>query len=148
MMVADALIYLPQDILTKVDRASMAFSLEVRSPFLDRQIVELAFGLPRSWHRQGLVGKRLLRDAFSDLLPNWIWRRRKHGFGVPIHAWFRTGLEQELVGLLSRLNHPLNIAFVKGMVADHQAGRRDHGYRLWHLYIYLRWLAEKPWRLS
>ncbi|MBI5894568.1 MAG: asparagine synthase, partial [Desulfobacterales bacterium] len=84
MMAADALVYLPQDILAKVDRAGMAFSLEVRSPFLDRRVVELAFSLPRHWHRWGLMGKRMLRDTFQDLLPAWVWRRRKHGFGVPV----------------------------------------------------------------
>lgn len=148
MMTADALVYLPQDILAKVDRAGMAFSLEVRSPFLDRRVVELAFSLPRHWHRWGLVGKRMLRDAFEDLLPSWVWHRRKHGFGVPVHQWFRNGLQERLRTLLDRTSHPLDSGFVAQMVAAHVAGRRDHGQRLWQIYVYLRWLAERPWRSS
>jgi asparagine synthase (glutamine-hydrolysing) len=148
MMAADALVYLPQDILAKVDRAGMAFSLEVRSPFLDRRVVELAFSLPRRWHRWGLVGKRMLRDTFEDLLPPWVWRRRKHGFGIPVHQWFRKGLQARLVDLLDHTVHPLDPRFVKHLVAAHLSGRRDHGQRLWQLFVYLRWLAERPWRLS
>ncbi len=148
MMAADALVYLPQDILAKVDRAGMAFSLEVRSPFLDRRVVELAFAVPRRWHRWGFIGKRMLRDSFRDLLPGWVWRRRKHGFGVPVHQWFRQGLEQRLLDLLEHTTHPLDPRFVRQMVAAHLAGRRDHGQRLWQLYVYLRWLSERPWRPS
>jgi asparagine synthase (glutamine-hydrolysing) len=148
MMTADALVYLPQDILAKVDRAGMAFSLEVRSPFLDRRVVELAFSLPRRWHRWGLMGKRMLRDTFRDLLPGWVWRRRKHGFGVPVHQWFRQGLQERLLELIEHTPHPLDRRFVKQMVAAHLSGRRDHGQRLWQLYVYLRWRAERPWRPS
>ena len=72
MMCADALIYMPQDILLKVDRASMAHSLEVRAPFLDRAVVELAFALPGHWHRRRFAGKRLLKEAFRDYLPGSI----------------------------------------------------------------------------
>jgi len=85
MMFADALIYLPQDILVKVDRASMASSLETRAPFLDTAVVELAFSFPRRWHRSGVSGKKMLKETFSDLLPKSLWHRRKQGFGVPIH---------------------------------------------------------------
>ena len=89
MMYTDAVIYLPQDILAKVDRASMAYSLEVRAPFLDREVVELAFALPRHWHRRGFQGKRMLHESFNDLLPAHILKRRKQGFVVPVHHWFR-----------------------------------------------------------
>ncbi len=143
MMTADALIYLPQDILLKVDRASMACSLESRAPFLDRQVVELAFSLPRAWHRRGMSGKRMLHDAFVDILPERIWQRRKQGFGVPIHHWFREGLGDELVELLSTLESPVNSDKTLQLLAQHQKKQRDHGYRLWSIYIYLLWQEKQ-----
>ena len=101
MMRADAAVYLPQDILVKVDRASMAHSLEVRAPFLDSRVVQLAFSLPVSWHRGAMSGKQMLRNTFRQLLPDNIWGRRKQGFGVPIHQWFRSDLGNELEELLT-----------------------------------------------
>jgi asparagine synthase (glutamine-hydrolysing) len=139
MMTADALVYLPQDILLKVDRASMAFSLETRAPFLDRKVVELAFSLPRSWHRFGVKGKRMLHDSFQDLLPDNVWKRRKQGFGVPIHKWFRQGLDDELKALLVAVDSPVNVKIVDGFIEQHRNKQRDHGYRLWSIYIYLLW---------
>lgn len=146
MMVADALIYLPQDILAKVDRASMAYSLEVRSPFLDRRIVELALCLPRHWHRIGVWSKRMLHSAFGDLLPGWVWQRRKHGFGIPVHQWFRQGLAQRLTELLHQSEHPLGVPMVQRLVQEHTAGHRDHGQRLWQIYVYLQWVADRSWQ--
>jgi len=143
MMLADALIYLPQDILVKVDRASMAHSLETRAPFLDREVVELAFSLPRRWHRHGVSGKRMLFEAFSDLLPATLWRRRKQGFGVPIHAWFRGELGTRLLSLVQEnKSAPLSANAVRALVAEHRQGSRDHGYRLWVLYAYLLWRQQ------
>ncbi len=139
MMFADALIYLPQDILLKVDRASMSCSLETRAPFLDRDVVELAFSLPRPWHRSGMSGKKMLRRAFSDLLPETIWNRRKQGFGVPIHDWFRQDLGREFEALLGEDPGPLHRAEVLQLLEQHRQGTRDHGYRLWSMYIYLLW---------
>ncbi len=142
MMTADALIYLPQDILVKVDRATMAHSLEARAPFLDRTVVELALSMPRAWHRTGLTGKRLLRAAFADLLPASIWRRRKQGFAVPVHEWFRGGLGEELLGLIESIDMPLARAHVRSLLDAHREGRRDNGYRLWAIHVYLLWRAH------
>jgi asparagine synthase (glutamine-hydrolysing) len=139
MMTADALIYLPQDILLKVDRASMSSSLESRAPFLDRQVVELAFSLPRNWHRHGFSGKRMLYECFKDLLPNEIWHRRKQGFGVPIHQWFRGEVGKDLKELLRSVNSPLKGSAVLSLYEEHRQGRRDNGYRLWSIYTYLLW---------
>lgn len=139
MMFADALIYLPQDILLKVDRAAMSCSLETRAPFLDRDVVELAFSLPRNWHRFGIRGKRMLYDSFHDILPENIWKRRKQGFGVPIHNWFREGLEQELQELLVTVPSPIEAHAVRHLITQHKQKQRDHGYRLWAMYIYLMW---------
>lgn len=139
MMAGDALVYLPQDILVKVDRASMAHSLEARAPFLDRRVVELAFSFPRRWHRRGFSGKRLLHQAFPHLLPNEVWRRRKQGFGVPIHHWFRGILGQELESLLKTHETPIEKGFVVNLLSSHQKKMRDHGYRLWNIYTYFLW---------
>jgi len=139
MMTSDTLIYLPQDILVKVDRATMAHSLEARAPFLDREIVELAFSFPRVWHRRGGKGKRMLRETFPQLLPRNIWNRRKQGFGVPIHKWFQERLGDELEELLATTKSPLSPALVSGMLQAHRLKARDHGYRLWGIYLYLLW---------
>jgi asparagine synthase (glutamine-hydrolysing) len=144
MMFADALIYLPQDILIKVDRASMGCALETRAPFLDRDVVELAFSLPRTWHRSGTAGKKMLRRAFSDILPEVIWNRRKQGFGVPIHDWFRKELGQKFEELLAAHDGLLNRTAVLRLVRQHRQGVRDHGYRLWCMYIYLLWKTAEP----
>lgn len=139
MMLADACIYLPQDILVKVDRASMAQSLETRAPFLDREIVELAFSFPRQWHRNGFKGKRMLYNAFNTLLPHPIWRRRKQGFSVPLHEWFRRSLGEKLRELLSDDPGPLQSDFVFDLKKAHARGIRDNGNRLWLIYVYLLW---------
>ena len=144
MMFADALIYLPQDILVKVDRASMANSLETRAPFLDKAVVELAFSIPRRWHRRGISGKRMLKEAFSDLLPTSIWRRRKQGFAVPIHSWFRGGMGDRLLALAhEHSDGPLSISAVSELLKAHREGVRDHSSRLWALYSYLLWRSNK-----
>jgi asparagine synthase (glutamine-hydrolysing) len=143
MMYADALVYLPQDILAKVDRASMAASLEARAPFLDRSLVELAFSLPRAWHRHGFAGKRMLRHAFGDLLPDWLWARRKQGFGVPLHHWFRQDLGLALERMASGPNvAPLNPKAILALLRQHQSGQRDLGHRLWLIYSYLQWRGK------
>jgi len=140
MMLADSLIYLPQDILLKVDRASMAHSLETRAPFLDHQVVELAFSLPSSWHRYGASGKRMLNTSFKNLLPDSIWNRRKQGFAVPVHLWFEGNLGSKLKDLLHTVESPVNRGFVLKLLEQHRNRQRDHGTRLWSLYIYFLWL--------
>lgn len=145
MMCADALIYMPQDILLKVDRASMAHSLEVRAPFLDRAVVELAFALPGHWHRRRFAGKRLLKEAFRDYLPGSIWQRRKQGFGVPLHNWFRGGLGDELQAMLELDTGPVVPGQVRNMLEQHRAMTRDNSYRLWSIYVYLLFMQrERP----
>ncbi|NMG47472.1 asparagine synthase (glutamine-hydrolyzing) [Azoarcus communis] len=139
MMLADALIYLPQDIMLKVDRASMAASLESRTPFLDREVVELAFSIPGAWHRRTFSGKRMLRETFSDLLPNRIWKRRKQGFSTPVFEWFRGKLGSRLEAEIDYDPGPTNPAIIRRMLAEHRAGRRDHATQLWAITAYLLW---------
>lgn len=139
MMAADALIYLPQDILLKVDRASMAASLESRAPFLDHSVAELAFSLPRPMHLAGLSGKRMLAGTFRDLLPPRIWARRKQGFSVPLHQWFAGPMGDELAARLRLTSLPFEPAVIRGLLQDHRQGRRDHGHRLWQIQAYCLW---------
>jgi asparagine synthase (glutamine-hydrolysing) len=139
MMHADACIYLPQDILVKVDRASMAHSLEARAPFLDSNLVNLAFSLPTHWHRHGLSGKRMLRKAFSRSLPNSVWNRRKQGFGVPIHSWFRGTLNEQLLALAQHERGLLSANAIAKLLKEHVELGRDHGHRLWTVFAYLFW---------
>ncbi len=135
--------YLPCDLLTKVDIASMANSLECRSPFLDHHVVELAVAMPASLKMPRLTGKHILKRAFADLLPREIVRRPKMGFGVPLDSWFRG----ELAGFVRDiLLDPLTLDrgyfrpdAVRRLVADHQAARWDHSYRIWSLLFFELW---------
>lgn len=142
MMAVDALVYLPQDILIKVDRASMAYSLETRAPFLDSKILTLAYSLPTHWHRNNFKGKCMLRETFKDFLPSKIWSRRKQGFAVPLHTWFRGKLGLEFKSLLEETCNPFNKNFIQEMLHEHQNSTRDHSHRLWGIYIYLLCMNE------
>jgi asparagine synthase (glutamine-hydrolysing) len=135
--------YLPCDILTKVDIASMAFSLECRSPFMDHHVVELAAQIPRKLKLSGRRGKRILVDTFADLLPASIQRRRKMGFGVPLDHWFRHSLRS----LLSEtLLDPKSLgrgyfepSTVRRLVEEHLSSQWDHSARLWLLLVLELW---------
>ena len=135
MMLADCAVYLPQDILTKVDRASMSVSLETRAPFLDADFVDFSLSLPSAWHHGWRHGKRFLQQAFSDRLPQEVWRRRKQGFASPIHRWMG-GSHLETMLNLAR-HSPLDGRMLEQLVDEHRQGRKDHGYRLWLIYVYL-----------
>lgn len=143
MMAFDSLVYLPQDILRKVDRATMAHSLEARAPFLDSSLIAFSLSLPRHWHRHGLVGKRLLREAFSQYLEPATWQRRKQGFSVPVGAWFRGALGDELRHLAASDPGPLRRQGIDCLLKLHRSNRRDLGLVLWTLYVYLLWRARQ-----
>jgi asparagine synthase (glutamine-hydrolysing) len=137
---ADYLGYLPHDILTKVDRASMAVALEVRSPFLDHRVVELALGLPSKWKLRGRRSKWILREAFKDIVPAQVWDQPKRGFALPLDRWFRgklDGLLRESVGWLP--GDVFNHTFINELIARHQSGREEHSQRLWALLWLGRW---------
>jgi len=142
MMAKDALIYLPQDILLKVDRSSMAHSLESRAPFLDSDLIQLAFSFPRDWHRRRFSGKRLLRSAFSEMLPKEIWDRRKQGFGVPLNQWFQHDLGKDLKSMLSKNDSVINTKFVEELLLEHSRQIRDRSMLLWAIYVYLLWKTQ------
>ncbi len=132
--------YLPGDILTKVDRASMAHSLEVRTPFLDYEFVEWASRLPSGVKLQGGEGKHVLKHALKPLLPDEVLFRKKMGFAVPLDVWFRGTLRERLASAATgrRLADSgiFNPAQLRKLVADHQSGRRDHSAVLWSLLMF------------
>lgn len=143
---ADLVTYLPCDLMTKVDIASMAHGLECRAPFLDYRVVEFAAALPAKYKLRGSRGKRILREAFRELLPREIWTRKKMGFGVPLDYWFRHELRDLTNDLLlsenSRCRQFLRPESVQLLWDEHQQRRFDHSARLWTLVMLESWLRE------
>ncbi len=143
---ADLETYLPCDLLTKVDIASMAHGLEVRQPLLDYRLVEFAAALPVKLKFRGGRGKLILQDAFGDLLPKSVWTRRKMGFGVPIAGWFRGSLRPMLQDVLlaedARINEFFQPAAIRGLVVEHDTMRQNHAYRLWNLLVLEKWMRR------
>jgi asparagine synthase (glutamine-hydrolysing) len=139
----DATTYLPNDILTKVDRASMSVALEVRAPFLARDIVEFAFSLPDSYRMRGLRGKRILRDAVRDLLPPAIIRRPKKGFGMPVGAWLNGSLRDLTNDLLApaavRDAGFFRPSAIARLLDEHHRHVADHRKPLWTLLMFELW---------
>jgi asparagine synthase (glutamine-hydrolysing) len=140
---ADTMTYLPDDLLVKIDIATMIHSLEGRSPFLDHPLVEFAARLPSRFKLLRRAGKLVLRRAVADLLPPEILSRPKMGFGVPISSWFRGELAELLRDVLLSPRATARPFFrperVRQIVEDHQAGRRDHGAQLWALLMLELW---------
>lgn len=144
MMLVDIMSYLPGDILTKVDRMSMATSLEARVPLLGSDLVEFAVSLPSSLKMRDGTGKWLLRDAVKDLLPASVLQKPKQGFGVPLGSWFRKELSHRLDALLrkeSRIYEYVDPAAVRTVVAEHRLRRRDHSSMVWRLMVLDLWLG-------
>jgi asparagine synthase (glutamine-hydrolysing) len=134
--------YLPDDILTKVDRASMAVSLEVRAPFLDHHLMELAASMPSSFKLQGRNGKFILKRAMEDILPHEVLHRRKQGFAVPLNRWFRKELkEMAYEEIVSQDDGILDSKMLKKIWDQHQAGRYDRSPHLWSVLMYRKWRA-------
>jgi asparagine synthase (glutamine-hydrolysing) len=138
--------YLPDDLHVKIDRMSMANSLEVRSPLLDTAVIELAARIPAArkvgWRRP----KPVLREAFGPMLPGWVWTRRKQGFGVPMGRWFRTELraafEDEVLAPGARTAELIDTPTIRAMWDEHQRGSAEHGSRFWPVLGLERWLRD------
>jgi asparagine synthase (glutamine-hydrolysing) len=148
----DLVTYLPCDLMTKVDIASMANSLECRAPFLDYRVVELAAGMPIACKLRRGRGKRILSEAFGELLPAEVTRRPKMGFGVPLAQWFRGELacyaREVLLDSRAVARDYFRAGAVEKLLDEHQSGAFDHGYRLWGL-VFLEvwhrtWLDGQP----
>jgi len=139
----DVQTYLPCDILTKVDIASMAHSLECRSPFLDHRVAELAAAMPLKYKMHKGRGKQILTDTFSDLLPASIQTRKKMGFGVPLNHWFRNELKPLLFDVLldqRAIDRQIfNPQAVEQLISEHLNRQWDHSARLWSLLVLELW---------
>jgi asparagine synthase (glutamine-hydrolysing) len=139
--------YLPGDILTKVDRASMAHSLEVRTPFLDYEFVEWVSKLPSSIKLHGNEGKHVLKRALEPVLPNEVLYRKKQGFAVPLDMWFRGSLRTHLADAVRGERLASCGIFDRQMlvrlVDDHHSGRRDHSAILWSLLMFDGFLRKQ-----
>ncbi|OOC51307.1 XrtA/PEP-CTERM system amidotransferase [Thioalkalivibrio versutus] len=138
--------YLPGDILTKVDRASMAHSLEVRVPLLDHQLVEWTSGLPPDLKLRGAEGKYVLKKAMEPYLPEEILYRRKKGFAVPVAEWFRGPLRErmraQVLGPRIADSGIFDMDYLKTLVDQHTSGARDHSPALWSLLMFEGFLAR------
>ncbi len=142
ILLADLAVGLPADMLHKVDAASMAHSLEVRVPLLQRDLVGLVTGLPIDYRIRGVLGKRILRDAFADVLPGPVRFRPKMGFEVPVGEFLRSELAdmyRDLVNRPALEDLGLCPEAAQGLFEEHLSRRRDHSGLLWSLLVLARW---------
>ncbi len=145
-LLTDQMTYLPNDLLVKVDIASMANSLEARSPFLDHKVIEFAASLPENIKMKRFETKSLLKRVAAKLVPREVIYRRKMGFGVPIGKWFRGDMKKFVKEiLLSDTFSKRNIAkpgVVEKYVTEHLASERDHTFQIWTLLMLELWFQE------
>ena len=139
--------YLPDDILTKVDRASMAVSLEVRAPLLDHHYMERVASIPSRLKLRGRKGKYIFKKAMNPLLPPEILNRRKQGFAVPLARWFRRELKDfAYETIFSSPDDMLDPVFLKTVWDQHQKGIYNRAACLWTVLIYKKW--KETFRVS
>jgi asparagine synthase (glutamine-hydrolysing) len=135
--------YLPDDILTKVDRMSMAHSLEVRSPFLDYRVMEYAARLPMEWKIRGEQTKAILKDIFRKDLPPQVMAPRKRGFSIPLGEWMRGPLRPQLEAALhdEQLQESglFRMSELRGLAREHFSGRRSRKSQLWRFLVFASW---------
>jgi len=147
MMLIDSLTFLPDDILTKVDRASMGVSLETRAPFLDHRLAELAWRLPQDMKMRGKEGKWILRQLLDKHVPRKLFERPKAGFAIPIGEWLRGPLREWAEALLERslLREQgfLDVDLVHKYWNEHLRGDVDWGGRIWSILVFQAWLERQ-----
>lgn len=143
LLYTDLMAYLPGCLLVKVDIASMANSLEARSPFLDHELIELAAQMPDTLKLKGYTSKYILKKALKNVLPDDILSRKKMGFGIPIHRWFRGELKDYLKDIIlspkSLGRGYFNKDYIETILCEHEKGQNEHGYRLWALMMLELW---------
>jgi asparagine synthase (glutamine-hydrolysing) len=142
----DLMTYLPNDLLVKVDIASMANSLEARSPFLDHKVIEFAASLPAGIKQSGLRTKPLLKKVAAKLVPRDVVYRRKMGFGVPVGKWFREGMKDFVRDILlsetALKRGIIRPEIIERYVAEHTGGTRDHAFQIWTLLMLELWFER------
>jgi asparagine synthase (glutamine-hydrolysing) len=146
MMLADTLTYLPDDILTKVDRASMGVSLEARVPLLDPEVAEFAWSLPTATKFDGVQGKAIVRRVLERYVPNELFDRPKMGFGVPLDAWLRGPLREWADALLDesllRRDGYFSVPPIRQRWLEHRNGTRNWQRYLWPILIFQAWNSQ------
>jgi asparagine synthase (glutamine-hydrolysing) len=143
LLYIDSKTYLPGDILTKVDRMSMAASLEARVPLLDHKLIEFVSRVPASFKLRGHETKYLLKKAVADIVPEAILNRPKQGFGVPMQEWInrqlRSRIRDTLDSSISKQRGYINPGYTQTLLEEHERGRRDHSMALWALFMLELW---------
>lgn len=143
LLALDMRFNLPNDMLKKVDLASMQHGLEVRLPYLDSRLVSFALSLPEDLLLRGRTRKHVLKYAFRRHLPNEIFTRRKQGFLLPVRRWFSTGQLGSNLLDLSHASNALDRRQIGRLLREHQEGRFDHSVALWSCYAYLKWASGR-----
>lgn len=143
LMLFDYEFYLPDDLLVKEDRCTMAFGLEARVPFLDRDVVEFMATVPLKHKVSGTATKRLFKKVASRYLPDWVLQRPKHGFGSPVAEWLRSDLRNLASDTLLQPNAWLKSPVVAATLNEHLAGKADHSRKLWALLMLELWMNRR-----
>ena len=133
---------LPFDMLVKVDRMSMANSLETRIPFLDYRLVELMTKVSKNVKMQGYERKSVLRNTVGKILPSSILNAPKKGFGVPLREWFKAKSFENQLDSLSNQDFGLNTNTIKQIIKENQSGKQDYGNFIWMLFILKNWFSS------
>jgi len=146
MMHADFQSYLPDDILCKVDRSSMFSSLETRTPFLNKDLIEFAYGMPLKYKIRDGKGKWVLRKILSKYIPKELFERPKQGFGIPISIWMRTDLKEWVNDILAKevcdKHNMFNFAVVNRIKEEHFSGTHNNEHKLWSVIQFNQWYLE------
>ncbi len=144
--IMDIFMYLPDDLLTKIDRATMAASIESRVPLLDNRIISFCMALPFEYKLKGISQKHILKKLMKGKLPDVIINRRKKGFGIPVTRWLQGDfaheaealLSQEAIGSLDMFNH----LYIERLLKEHSRGIHDHRKKLWSIMVLVKWLQR------
>jgi asparagine synthase (glutamine-hydrolysing) len=150
MMLIDTLNYMVDDVLVKVDRATMYSALESRAPFLDHQVVEWAWSLPISYKVHEGQKKIILRKLLNQYVPSSLFERPKVGFSIPLEHWLRNHLKDWASNLLSSssfqrtgLNEWVNTSLIEKKWSEHLSGKKNNQYALWNVLMLQQWLLQE-----